>query len=168
MKKRWIIGGILLVVFGGCAFFGWKNVQNSREGLKKREGEIENTYQEFTQNISSYNEKKKKITGYLESYYEEKFKEEYASIYTLYEEADKIVSGIKDEKGELDKNCRDYVSLKSSVNSICSNYASTYQRLLEVYQGDIAAFNEIVSLYNESAPDKVDSFSSKVLMEEEK
>ena len=33
---------------------------------------------------------------------------------------------------------------------------------------DIAAFNEIVSLYNESAPDKVDSFSSKVMMEEEK
>lgn len=86
MKKRWIIGGILLVVFGGCAFFCWKNVQKSREGLKKREGEIENTYQEFTQNISSYNEKKKEITGYLESYYEEKFKEEYASIYTLYEE----------------------------------------------------------------------------------
>lgn len=81
---------------------------------------------------------------------------------------DKIVSGIKEEKGELDKNCRDYVSLKASVNSICSNYASTYQKLLEVYQGDIAAFNEIVSLYNESATDKVKLFSSKVMMEEEK
>ena len=168
MKKRWIIGGILLVVLGGCAFFGWKNVQKSREGLKKREGEIENTYQEFTQNISSYNEKKKEITGYLESYYEEKFKGEDARIYTLYEEADKIVSGIKEESEELDKSCRDYVSLKSSVNSICSNYASTYQKLLEVYQGDIAAFNEIVSLYNESATDKVKLFSSKVMMEEEK
>ena len=168
MKKRWIIGGILLVVFGGCAFFCWKNVQKSREGLKKREGEIENTYQEFTQNISSYNEKKKEITGYLESYYEEKFKEEYARFYTLYEEADKIVSGTKEESEELDKSCRDYVSLKASVNSICSNYASTYQKLLEVYQGDIAAFNEIVSLYNESATDKVKLFSSKVLMEEEK
>ena len=168
MKKRWIIGGILLVVLGGCAFLGWKSVQKSREGLKKREGEIENTYQEFTQNISSYNEKKKEITGYLESYYEEKFKEEYARIYTLYEEADKIVSGTKEESEELDKNCRDYVSLKSSVNSICSNYASTYQKLLEVYQGDIAAFNEIVSLYNESATDKVKLFSSKVMMEEEK
>ena len=168
MKKRWIIGGILLVVLGGCAFLGWKNVQKSREGLKKREGEIENTYQEFTQNISSYNEKKKEITGYLESYYEEKFKEEYARIYTLYEEADKIVSGIKEESEELDKSCRDYVSLKSSVNSICFNYASTYQKLLEVYQGDIAAFNEIVSLYNESATDKVKLFSSKVMMEEEK
>ncbi len=167
MKKRWIIGGILLVILGGCAFFTWKNVQKSRETLKTREGEIENTYQEFTQNISSYNEKKKEITGYLESYYEEKFKEEYLSIYTLYEEADKIISGTKEEKMKLDKNCRDYVSLKSSVNSICSKYSNTYQKLLEVYQGDIAAFNEVVSLYNESTTDKVDSFSSKVMMGEE-
>lgn len=164
MKKKYPFLILLIFLILGIGIFTGihfsQSIKKQNDTNNRLMENIKNTNQDITNEIQLYNENKKKIATYLSSYYAEQFQTDYETIYKLYQQEDQIMKKIEQKRTFLKKKCGQSLYPDQEVNSICNKYEKTYQKLLEVYQNDISAFNDTISLYNEDATQKLEYFQA--------
>ncbi len=158
-KKLMIIVAIIIVIALGV-FLLVKNIQKDQESTESTMNEIKNTNQNFENSILVYNQNREELSNYLDSYYEEKFLEDYDKIIASLENQDNVISEIQKEVEVLDTNCKGKLFKEAAVNQICSNYLEYYEKIVNVYWSDIHNVNEMINLYNDGNERQLNSFQS--------
>lgn len=160
MKKKTIIIEIIIIilviltiaVLGITKFIN--NIKEDSNNYKETTTNVKSDYEQLDDNITNYNNKRTTLNTELSSYYQETFDENYEDAIKSIKEYDDIITKIKTNIENIDKNCKNNNFNETEVNNICQTYKDTYEKIVNTYVNDIKKFNEIVNEYNMNNPEE--------------
>lgn len=152
MKKNlpiYLLGIALLSIFTGSVAVFIINLRADQATVLKRMGNVSNIFEEFSTNVSIYEEERDKLYSEVLSnlYYDNMFvtnepvKERLSNYENLVKEVDK-------KRQSLDNLCKNAYYPDSNVNSKCNNYKSIYEQVVNYFVTDINFYNKSVDDYN--------------------
>jgi len=159
MKKNKIIIIILCtltLVFTGIGVILF-NIVKEKEAINEKIDKINKDYKELSEVVNTYNEIRTKYIDLTSNFILDKYKdnhEEYVELFTNYNNA---INEIDNLVKDISTNCN-YIYKDKNANNICSSYKILYEKLVNLYVGDLLDYNIKLSKYNEYKNDNIPEF----------
>ena len=141
-----IIGGFV------CSFI--MELQLDRGEVHRRIVEVNNTFEEFSANISVFEEFRDQLyVSTLSNVYYTSLVTNDVAIKNKFSNYENIVDEIAKKVTVLDQLCTDMYYPDGSVNGKCNNYKLIYEQVVNCFVGDTLVYNKYISEYNQSVKD---------------
>ncbi len=138
-----------LLIFSGFVSSFIISLKNYQAVVLKRMGNVNNIFEEFSTNVSLYEEKRDLLyTNYLSNLYYDTMYNNNAIIKGELTSYENLVKEIDEQRKVLDTLCVDVYYPDSAANSKCSNYKSIYEQVINYFVTDINYYNNGVDEYN--------------------
>ena len=140
---------LILIISGGFSSF-LINLREDHQQVLRRIDDVSLTFEEFSTNTSIFEEYRDNLyTEVLGNvYYDTMYKTD-SDVKERIEEYEGIVDGIKENVNELNKLCSDVYYPDNNANSMCVNYKSIYEQVVNYFVTDIKTYNDNVKKYND-------------------
>ena len=149
-SKIIIIISIIIIIIGIAIAIFLGIIEDKKEQTKKEDAitNIQNNYQEFSTNATSFNEVKEKFDAKIKDIYYTTLKEKHEDIIASLTEYSEVWNNLTLIQEKLKENCEKYEN-ESEVSQMCKVYKTSYKTAEELYQSDIQKYQEIINSYNE-------------------
>lgn len=153
--KVLIISSVLLIII--IVVITILSIISSNKKNKENIDIIKNNYQSLVDEIANYNEIRSEYIKLSQNFYLETYAEnhdKYLDILTKYNEN---IKKIDTSVNNISKPCKKIYKDKD-INKICSSYSKTYEKLVNLYVGDLFTYNKNITKYNTYKNVSLDSF----------
>ncbi len=152
-KKRnlaFILMGVgSLMIFSGFVSSFIIGLNEDREIVRARMIDVNNTFEEFSTQVSIYEEQRDLLyEKTLSSFYYDKMFQEDSTVKNRVSNYEAIVDAITKKTKQLDTLCDEVYYPDSSVNSKCINYKSIYEQVNNYFVTDVTYYNKNIDKYN--------------------
>ena len=140
---------LVMIISGGFSSF-LINLREDHQAVLRRMDDVSALFEGFSTNTSIFEEYRESLyTEVLDNvYYDTMYKTD-DDVKEKLEEYESIVDDIKKDANKLNKLCGNVYYPQGDVNSMCENYKSIYEQVVNYFVSDIHAYNENVKKYNE-------------------
>ena len=140
--------GIVLVISGAFSSF-LNGLKKDRELVVRRMEDVSSSYETFSTSVSLYGDYREDFhESILENLYYETM---YATDSFTRQELKKYESMVDDITAQVDTLevlCKDVYYPDGSINSMCMNYRTMYEQVVNFFVSDIENYNEVVNKFN--------------------
>lgn len=157
MKKtvKIVIGIVVLIIIGVIVLF----IVNFKKDQKKNEKSmeiIENNYNDLTLEVKNYNQIRREYIDLFDGLYYDSFSSKKDDALKLMNKYNESIKNIDKYVGKISSRC-DYLYRDKNVNTICNGYGVVYEKLVNLYVGDLTKYNNFVKEYNASQNDNMEN-----------
>lgn len=147
----WMMGIGCLMIFSGCVSSIIIGLREDRLSVLNRETSLHNEFEDFSTNVTVF--ELKRDTFYNETLNVINMDNIYTddiAIKNKLSNYESIINEIDKKVGMLDNLCNDMYYPDTMSNSICTNYRSIYEQVVNYFVTDINLYNKKVDEYNNS------------------
>ena len=148
LKKKVIIFLMLLVALIIGIIILVMGMNKDKEATKANVSEIKASYSLLSKEIGEYNKIREESTEIFANLLLEKYESEHEKVTLLVDKYNGVMDNIDNYIGKINGKCNNKYR-DEEVNKICSNYKQIYEKLVNLYVGDLKKYNEVVTEYNE-------------------
>ncbi len=157
-KLKLVLGLVIIIPIAGIiALIILLNINNTK--TTKRDMDVINTnYNQLIDNVTAYNEVREKYAKEMEDFYLDNFlkkKEEYEELLNQY---NVLINKIDKNAKEISSKCN-HLYKDGSINKICNTYGKSYEKLVNLYVGDINGYNTRISEFNSYKSQNIPQFN---------
>lgn len=168
-QKKKKVGIIIAIAFSiiviGIITYVFIEYSNNQSEIKQRMEMVTELYQEFKEDIGTFNDKRNEIYRIvIQDMYYQTLKEkdnEFKSLYASYEE---VVTILDEDYGKLKGKCINVLYPDVSVNNKCEAFVLGYEEAINTYVNDVAIYNKNIQNYNdwatENGQEKLEKFNT--------
>lgn len=159
-KKRKIliiIGFVVLVVVGFVAFF-ILNIINDKKLNKDNANYIKENYNNLSNSVNLYNDIRSDYSLLSKDFYLENYDKKHLEYVELLNKYSGIIREIDKSIENIHSKCN-LIYDDSEVNKICRSYDTLYEKLINLYVGDLLNHNEIIDKFNNYKSDDVEKIT---------
>ncbi len=156
-KKSLLISVIIIIIVTIIAITVLL-VSKERKESKNNMEIIRKNYHMLSESVTKYNEirtKYSELTGVLVI---DKFKEKQEEINKLMDEYNKEIENIDTYISNINLRCDGRIYNDSEITKVCDSYKETYEKLVNLYVGDVKNYNEFITKYNETKKESLELF----------
>jgi len=157
-KKKIIITIIIVILIITFITIYIININKSRKEMQNNSEIVKTNYEKLTSYVKTYNEIRTKYTNLSSNFFYETYKDKHNEYVSLLTEYNNIIEKIDNSIDNIDIRCNVIYNDKS-INSICSNYKVTYEKLINLYINDLTDYNQKLSGYNDYKKDNIEEFN---------
>lgn len=141
--------GFLFLISGSVTSF-LTGLKTDHQEVLRRMDDVSGVFESFSTNTSVFEEVRDELyTDVLGNvYYETMFLTD-TTVKKKIEDYEDIVDKLKKDADKMDQLCGTVYYPNSEVNSMCENYKSIYEQVVNYFVTDIHTYNENVKKYNE-------------------
>ena len=140
--------GLILIIAGSFSSF-LNGLKSDREMVMRRMDDVSGAYEAFNTNVSFFGDYREDFhDSILENLYYETMYNSDTLVKNEFVKYEKMVDEITENVKELEPLCRDVYYPNGSINSMCMNYPSIYEQVMNYFLIDVEEYNEIVKQYN--------------------
>lgn len=140
--------GIVLIISGAFSSF-LVGLKKDRELVVRRMDDVSSAYETFNTYVSFYGDYREDFhESILENLYYETMYNSDTLVKNEFVKYEKMVDEITDSVKELDALCKDVYYPEGNINSMCMNYSTIYEQVMNYFVTDVDDYNEIVKQYN--------------------
>lgn len=144
----YIIGIIIIICLFIIVFNNYININRDISVVK-------NSYNNLSDNVDSYNNIRGELEVLFNNFRYDSFNLDISKYEDIFIRYDNVIKKIDYNIVNLDNRCNIKYNDKN-VNKICSNYKIIYEKIINLYIGDLSYYNSVVSSYNEYSDGGVD------------
>ena len=140
---------LVMIISGGFSSF-LINLREDHQAVLRRMDDVSLLFEGFSTNTSIFEEYRESLyTEILDNMYYETMYTSDDTVKEKLHEYESIVDDIKKDVNKLDKLCGNVYYPQGDANSMCENYKSIYEQVVNYFVSDINSYNENVKKYNE-------------------
>ena len=141
--------GLMLIIAGGFSSF-LAGLKKDRELVVRRMDDVSADYETFDTSVSLFGDYREDFhDSILENLYYETMYNSDTLVKNEFIKYESMVDDISETVKALDALCRDVYYPEGNINSMCMNYPTIYEQVVNYFLVDVNEYNDIVKQYNQ-------------------
>ena len=156
-KKKSLILAIVVIIFVTIITILVLTTVKASKRTKNNLNIIKSSYNVLSVSVNDYNDIRTEYTNMLADFYLDTYeakRESYTELLTKY---NKTIETIDSSVARIKLRCNQLYN-DNDVNTICNNYESLYEKLINLYVSDLKNYNDKVTKYNEYKKTELELF----------
>ncbi len=151
-KKRRVLlllGLGFFLIVGGITCYLVINYQDDQHATKVRMEQVSNLYDTFKEDVTAFNEAKKKIyQNVMKDMYYQTLKENDQQFKSLFASYLKSLEKLDKDYDKLKNKCINVLYPEVNINHKCEAFLLAYEEAVNTYLSDVEAYNNNIKAYN--------------------